>query len=180
MLTWVVARAAGFTAYELLGASVALGLALGLRWRSPRWPRFATTELHRFVTLLTLVLLGLHILAIALDSYTHFRLVEILVPLASSYRPLWMGLGVVAAWLAAAVWVSTLLQRLIGYRTWRALHYATFAIWAAATLHGLGAGSDRGAPWALLLYAANVVVVGGLTVARVAAAAGNPVAASQR
>jgi predicted ferric reductase len=169
VLTWVVARAAGFTAYALLTASVLLGLALGMRWRSPRWPRFATTELHRFVTLLTLVFLGLHVLTIALDGYMRFSLVEVLVPLASQYRPLWMGLGVVAAWLAATVWASTWLQRLIGYRTWRRLHYATFAVYAAATVHGFAAGSDRGAPWALAVYAASVAAVVGLTAARLAA-----------
>jgi predicted ferric reductase len=168
VLTWIVARAAGFTAYALLTCSVVLGLALGLRWRSPRWPRFATTELHRFVTLLTLVFLGLHVLLIGLDGYVHFRLVEVLVPLASHYRPLWTGLGVVAAWLALAVWVSGWLQRLIGYRAWRRLHFATFAVWAAATLHGLQAGSDGRAPWALLLYAASGLAVAALAVARLA------------
>lgn len=68
MLTRIVARAAGFTAHGLLTGSVVLGLALGLRWRSPRWPRWATTELHRFVTLLTLVFLGLHVVLLALDG----------------------------------------------------------------------------------------------------------------
>src|SRR5215211_527915 len=97
-----VARAAGFTAYGLLTGSVVLGLALGLRWRSPRWPRWATTELHRFVTLLTLVFLGLHVVLLALDGYMRFRPVELLVPFANHYRPLWTGLGVVAAWPAPA------------------------------------------------------------------------------
>ena len=114
MLTWIVARAAGFTAYGLLTGSVVLGLALGLRWRSPRWPRWATTELHRFVTLLTLIFLGLHIVALALDDYMRFGLVELLVPFANPYRPLWTGLGVVAAWLALAVWASSWLQGRIG------------------------------------------------------------------
>jgi len=106
MLTWIVARAAGFTAYGLLTGSVVLGLALGPRW--------ATTELHRFVTLLTLVFLGLHVVALALDGYLRFGLVELLVPFANRYRPLWIGLGVVAAWLALAVWASSWLQGRIG------------------------------------------------------------------
>jgi predicted ferric reductase len=166
VLIWIVARAAGFTAYGLLTCSVVLGLALRLRWRSPRWPRFATTELHRFVTLLTLVFLGIHVVLIALDGYMHFRLVELLVPLASHYRPLWMGLGVVAAWLAVAVWVSTWLQRLIGYRAWRRLHFATFLVYAAAAVHGLQAGSDGHAPWALALYATTTLTVTSLATVR--------------
>jgi predicted ferric reductase len=168
VLTWVLARAAGFTAYGLLTCSVVLGLALGLRWRSPRWPRWATTELHRFVTLLTLVFLGLHVLLLALDGYMRFRLVELLVPFANHYRPLWTALGVVAAWLALAVWASTWLQRLIGYRAWRRLHFTTFVVYAAATLHGLQAGSDGHRPWALALYAASALTVAALTAARLA------------
>ena len=170
VLTWIVARAAGFTAYGLLTGSVVLGLALGLRWRSPRWPRWATTELHRFVTLLTLVFLGLHVLLLALDGYMRFRLVELLVPLANHYRPLWTGLGVVAAWLALAVWASTWLQGLIGYRAWRRLHLATFVVYGAATVHGLQAGSDGHTPWALAVYAASALTVAGLTAARLAGA----------
>ena len=153
-----------------LGLWTVLGLALGLRWRSPRWPRWATTELHRFVTLLTLVFLGLHVLLLALDGYMRFRLVELLVPLANHYRPLWTGLGVVAAWLALAVWASTWLQGLIGYRAWRRLHLATFAVYAAATVHGIQAGSDGHTPWALALYAASALTVAGLTAARLAGA----------
>ena len=168
MLTWIVARAAGFTAYGLLTGSVVLGLALGLRWRSPRWPRWATTELHRFVTLLTLIFLGLHIVALALDDYMRFGLVELLVPFANPYRPLWTGLGVVAAWLALAVWASSWLQGRIGYRAWRRLHFATYLVYAAATPHGLQAGSDGHTPWALALYAASALTVAGLTTARLA------------
>ena len=169
MLTWIVARAAGFTAYGLLTGSVVLGLALGLRWRSPRWPRWATTELHRFVTLLTLVFLGLHVLLLALDGYMRFGLAELLVPFVNHYRPLWTGLGVVAAWLALAVWASTWLQGRIGYRAWRRLHFATYLVYAAATLHGLQAGSDGHRPWALALYATSALTVAGLTAARLAA-----------
>jgi predicted ferric reductase len=174
VLTWILARAAGFTAYGLLTCSVVLGLALGLRWRSPHWPRFATTELHRFVTLLTLVFLGLHVLLIALDGYMRFRLVELLVPLASHYRPLWTALGVVAAWLAVAIWASTWLQRLIGYRAWRRLHFATILVYAAATVHGLETGSDGHTPWALALYAISALTVTGL--ATVHLAGGRPAA----
>ena len=57
-VTWDVARAGGLMAYLLLTLSVALGLALSLRWQRPRWPRLITNELHGFVTLLSLVCLA--------------------------------------------------------------------------------------------------------------------------
>jgi sulfoxide reductase heme-binding subunit YedZ len=63
-LTWVTARAAGFTAFALLSSSVALGLVLSSPVRSERWPRFVTTELHRFATLLSLVFIAVHVLVV--------------------------------------------------------------------------------------------------------------------
>jgi methionine sulfoxide reductase heme-binding subunit len=77
---------------------------------------------------------------------------------------------VVAAWLALGVWASTWLQGLIGYRAWRRLHLATFVVYAAATVHGLQAGSDGHGPWALTVYAASALMVAGLTAARLAGA----------
>jgi methionine sulfoxide reductase heme-binding subunit len=166
-LTWVTTRAAGYTSFALLTASVALGLLLSSRWRSPRWPRFATTELHRFVTLLTLVFIGIHMLMALLDRFIRFSLIEVLVPFVSHYRPQWTGLGIIAAYLGAALWLSTWLQRQIGYRWWRRLHFATFAVYAAACAHGIGSGSDTGSAWSWSIYVASFLLVGGLLVLRI-------------
>ena len=62
-VAWTVARAGGLTAYVLLTLAVALGLALSLRWQSPRWPRLITNDLHRFLTLLSLAFIAIHGLA---------------------------------------------------------------------------------------------------------------------
>jgi hypothetical protein len=168
-LTWVTTRAAGYTAFALLTLSVALGLALSSSLRSTRWPRFATTDLHRFVTLLTLVFIGVHVAMAMLDRFISFSLVEVLVPFTSHYRPLWMGLGIVSAYLAAAVWASSWLQRRIGYAWWRRLHFATFAVYAGAAAHGLGSGSDTGWAWSRAIYVASFVIVGGLLIRRLPA-----------
>jgi len=165
-LTWVATRAAGYTSFALLTVSVSLGLLLSSQWRSSRWPRFATTELHRFVTLLTLVFIAIHVIVALLDRFIRFRPVEVLVPFISHYRPLWTGIGIVAAYLAAAVWLSTWLQRLIGYRWWRRLHFATFVVYAAAAAHAIGSGSDTGSVWSWGIYAASFLLVGGLLVLR--------------
>jgi hypothetical protein len=49
---------------------------------------------------------------------------------------------------------------------WRRFHYANFAVWAAATLHGLAGGTDRGTWWLLALQTAAVAVVCGLLASR--------------
>jgi hypothetical protein len=80
----------------------------------------------------------------------------------SHYRPLWMALGIVAGYLALAVWLSTELRPRIGYPWWRRLHGLAFAVYALATVHGLATGSDTRTLWGLGLYAGSALVVGSL------------------
>jgi predicted ferric reductase len=161
-VTWIVARAGGFTAYGLLTLGVVVGLALSLRWQSARWPRLINSELHNFINLLGMAFLIIHIGAIWLDPFTHFSVLAMVVPFMSSYRPLWMGLGIVALYLGIAIAISTWLRPLIGYRLWRQIHTFTLALFALATAHGIFTGSDARAGWAIIVYAVSLSVVGAL------------------
>jgi hypothetical protein len=161
-ITWDMARAGGLTAYVLLTLSIVLGLTLSIRWQNARWPRLITNDMHRFVTLLTLVFVAVHGLASWLDPFMRFGWAELLVPLLSHYRPLWMALGIVAGYLALALWISTELRSRIGYSLWRRLHGLSFVVYALATEHGLATGSDTRAPWALALYVTSAFLVGSL------------------
>ncbi len=167
-VTWDVARAGGFTAYILLTLAVVVGLALSTQFQSPsRWPRLINSELHNFLTLLSTIFLGVHVLAVIIDPFTHFGLNEILIPLASHYRPEWMALGIVGLYLGIAIGISTLLRKRIGYKWWRRLHVLTLGIFALATIHGLGTGSDTQTWWALGIYLVSLVLVGALFCRRI-------------
>jgi methionine sulfoxide reductase heme-binding subunit len=167
-VTWDVARAGGFTTYILLTLAVIVGLALSTHIQSPsRWPRLLNSELHNFLTLLSTIFLVVHVLAVWIDPFTHFGLNEILIPLASTYRPVWMALGIVGLYLGIAIGISTLLRPHIGYKLWRRLHVLTLGIFALATIHGIGTGSDTQTPWALGIYLVSIVLVGSLLCRRV-------------
>ena len=171
-ITWDTARAAGFVSYALLTTSVSLGLVLRNRWQSTRWPRLVTNELHGFVSLLALVFIAIHVLAVTVDPFTHFGLAAVLVPFATSYRTIWMSLGIVSLYLVLAVWLSSMLRRRIGHRLWRQIHILAFAVYGAATLHGLGTGSDTRTTWGAAIYLGSVGVVGTLLAIRLVAPAG--------
>ena len=141
-VTWDTARAGGFAAYILLSLAVSVGLVLRNRWQTPKWPRLITNELHGYLSLLALVFIVVHVLAVLVDPFTHFGLAEVLVPLVSHYRPVWMGLGIVALYLLLAVWVSSRLRRASDTSTWRRIHVLAYGVYVAATIHGLGTGSD--------------------------------------
>ncbi len=162
-ITWDVARAGGFTAYILLTLAVIVGLALSTQIQSPsRWPRLINSELHNFLTLLSTIFLVVHILATWIDPFTRFSWNEILIPLTSHYRPEWMAFGIVALYLGIAIGISTWLRPLIGYKMWRKLHVLTLVVFALATIHGIGAGSDTQTQWALDIYLVSTILVGSL------------------
>jgi len=47
----------------------------------------------------------------------------------------------------------------LGYRAWRAVHWAAYACWPVALIHGLGTGSDTRQGWMLAVDGAALVVV---------------------
>jgi methionine sulfoxide reductase heme-binding subunit len=161
---WYAARAAGVLAYVLLTGGVLLGTLLAGRVRLPRWPTFAVTDVHRFVSLLVGVFVSVHVLAIWLDTYVHFSLAQLVVPGSASYRPVWVALGIVATELLAAIALTNLLRKRIGFKRWRRVHYLTFLVWAGATVHGLGSGTDSNTVWLRLLYVLSIAsVLGAIT-----------------
>jgi methionine sulfoxide reductase heme-binding subunit len=161
---WLLARASGLTAYVLLTSSVVAGLTVKAKPLGRRIKAAVATDVHRFLALLGLGAIAVHGLALMLDRTVRMPLAGLLVPGLSPYRPLAVGIGVLAAELMVLIYASFSLRRRIGVRNWRRLHYLTFGVFAAATVHGLAAGTDR---WALPLYAGSVAAVVGLTVWRV-------------
>lgn len=166
-LYWYLTRSTGSVALLLLTGSLVLGVVDVQRLSSPRWPRFVLDGLHRNLSLLALVFLLLHILTAVLDSFAPISLTAAIVPFASSYRPLWLGLGAVAFDLMLAVILTSVLRQRIGHAGWRATHWLAYACWPIALLHSLGTGSDVKSAWLLVLGIACLALVVGAVLTRV-------------
>jgi sulfoxide reductase heme-binding subunit YedZ len=177
---WYAARGTGFVAVVMLSVSVTLGILTTMRWSTPRWPRFVTAALHKNSSLLSVVFLAVHIASTLLDPVSPVHLLNALVPFTGSYRPLGIGLGVVAIDLLAALVVTSLLRRYIGYRIWRAVHWSAYACWPIAMLHGLESGTDAATPWARAVYLACAASVFAGLVWRLAASTVAPGARLRR
>jgi sulfoxide reductase heme-binding subunit YedZ len=165
-LDWYAARAAGIAAYLILTVVVTLGITMAGRKQLERWPRFALEDVHRFGGLLVGTFIGIHVLTIALDAYLPFSLTSILVPFTARYRTLYTALGVVAAELLLALAITNHYRSRLSHTFWRRAHYLNLAVWTAATVHGLGSGTDRSTPWLLALFAASVAIVLGAAALR--------------
>jgi sulfoxide reductase heme-binding subunit YedZ len=146
-----------------------LGIVTSVRFASPAWPRFVTVALHRNLSLLTITFTALHVLTTVTDPFASISVVSVVVPFTSDYRRIWLGFGAVAFDLLLAVLVTSLLRTRIGARSWRLIHWAAYACWPVALVHGLGTGTDGGARWVLAIVAACVLAVLGAGLWRLAA-----------
>lgn len=158
-IDWYAARAAGIAAYLVLSGVVTLGILMGGKARSRRWPRFAVEDVHRFGGLLVGSLLTIHVLTVAIDSFLPFSLRELVLPFTEHYRPLPMGLGIAAAELLLALAITNHYRSRLPYRYWRNAHYLNFVVWIAATAHAVIMGTDRSAAWMIAMNATAVAAV---------------------
>lgn len=69
---------------------------------------------HEALSVGGLLMVGVHMIAILKDSFFHFGVAGVLLPGFSPYAPLGVGIGVVAAWLAAVVVASLYVRKKIG------------------------------------------------------------------
>jgi predicted ferric reductase len=119
------------------------GLLLSTRL-AKQWPGNASAfALHEQTSLLGLALGLFHALVLLGDRQTPFTIAQILLPFGAVYRPFALGLGQLAVYGMTLVAGTFYVRRHIGRRAWRLIHFESFAVFALALLHGLGASSDR-------------------------------------
>jgi methionine sulfoxide reductase heme-binding subunit len=165
---WYAARAGGMVAFALLTVGVLLGLALSGRARLKDWPRFALEDVHRFVGLLAGTFVAIHVGVLLFQSYVPFSLTDLVIPFAASWKPLPTAIGVIAMELMVALALTNRYRRELPYVFWRRAHYANFAVWAFALVHGIASGTDTSTAWGAATYALAGGAVAGMTVWRVA------------
>jgi predicted ferric reductase len=163
---WYLSRGSGVVSLVLLTVSTVLGVTTAMRWATARWPRFIVEGLHKNASLLSVVFLAIHIATAVLDGYVPIRWIDAVVPFAGQYKPFWLGLGAVAFDLLLAVIVTSLLRVRIGHRVWRAVHWAAYACWPIAVVHGLGTGSDSGQRWMQIIDIVAIAAVAAAVFAR--------------
>jgi sulfoxide reductase heme-binding subunit YedZ len=170
---WYTSRATGVVALLLLTAVMLLGLLVTRQGRLPGLPRFAVSGLHRNLSLLATAFVAVHVLSAVTDGYVNIPITAAVVPLASSYERLWLGLGTVGFDLMLAAIVTSLLRRHLSRKAWRAVHLTAYVSWPVAWLHSVFASNDlrHGALFFLAVACAAAVIAAALW--RVSAAGRN-------
>jgi predicted ferric reductase len=150
---WYLSRATAFISLSLLWLSMVLGL--GITNKLARiWPGMpATFAIHEYVSLLGLAFALFHGLVILGDHYINFTLLQLVVPFSTlGYRPLWVGFGQISFYIWMIVVASFYARPLIGQKSWRLLHYASFTLYILGITHAIFSGTDTGMNWAQNYY----------------------------
>jgi predicted ferric reductase len=152
LLAWYTVRAMGFLAYFVLAGSVLYGLLLSTKILDAIAHRPVSFALHKDLAIVALILASLHSGLLVFDQSFYFTPRSIIVPFASPYSPISVGIGQLTFYASFVVTASFYVRRHIGQRAWRILHYVTFLAFIGATFHGIASGSDSGAGWAFWVY----------------------------
>ena len=153
-LYWYLGRSAGFVAFWLLFASVAMGLAVSSRVFDGMLARPWVFEFHKFLSVFVLVVMIFHGLIMLPDPYIKFRLSELLVPFQSHYKSTPVAIGIITLYGSVLSTMSFYMKGIIGQKGWRTLHYLTFAIFIGALAHGLWSGTDTKSQYVQYSYLA--------------------------
>jgi predicted ferric reductase len=156
---WYASRASGVASYLCVWVGLMGGLLMSSAWFDGLVGRAKLLAIHQSASI-TGVALGLgHALVLIPDGWTQFTPTDLFVPFASYYKPLPTAAGTLTLYLAAVVTFSFWFRSIIGVRTWKLLHYASFAVFGGALWHGVKIGTDAGEPWLLGIYLATSMIV---------------------
>jgi methionine sulfoxide reductase heme-binding subunit len=168
---WYASRATGIVALLLLTAVLVLGILVNRQGRLPGLPRFAVTDLHRNLSLLSVAFIAVHVLTAVLDTFVHIPLASAVIPFASGYERFWLGLGAVSLDIMLAMIVTSLLRGRLNRVLWRAVHLLAYASWPVAFAHSIGSSKDLQQGWMLVLAIGCVMIILAAAVWRLAHAA---------
>ncbi len=159
MTTWLVLRAAGIGAYLVLFLSVVWGLVGTTSVLGKRVSKVTATNVHHYLGVAMLPLLGLHLGGLLIDKFRPFGVLDLLAPLHSTFRPVAVAFGIVAMYLCIVVLLTTWAKKRLGTTWWRRFHLASTPAFTLAMVHGVWTGTDSVQPWLWWTYMITGAIV---------------------
>lgn len=141
-MLWYLSRATGVVSMVLLTIVVVLGMVTAGRRRPEGTRATVAMGTHRWLSLGMLAFLSAHIFTAIIESYVPISWLSVVVPFVSEYEPVLIGFGALGVDLLIAVVVTSLLRHRIPERIWRQVHWASYAMWLVALVHGFTMGTD--------------------------------------
>ena len=162
---WYVTRASAIIAWVLLVTSVTWGILLSTRALKPKDSPGWLLDLHRWMSGLSVVFVGLHMFSLWADDFAHFSTSDLFVPFHSKYAliqqlgPWPVALGVICFYFMIAVQFTSLMMKRLPRKLWKSIHYSSYAVVLVVSFHAGWTGTDTRA-WA---YRVAAIVLVSLT-----------------
>lgn len=139
---WYVSRAAGLIGFALLYISIFLGLTLRIPLMRRIFKPLYAMNIHCWISLQATLFAFLHGGVLLFDKFLKFSLVDIFVPFASSFEPIFLSMGIISFYLMIILVVSSYMRSRISYRTWRIVHFTNIALYIFSVVHAAKLGTD--------------------------------------
>jgi methionine sulfoxide reductase heme-binding subunit len=164
---WMVTRAAGIASFLLLGVLTMTGIFLStglfFRFMSPA----TAWSLHRAIASVLLFSVVVHIGSLLFDHFINLKILDLLIPFVSYYRPILVTLGITGFYLLLLVLSTSLYTMTKHPRFWRIIHYLGFPMFVLLFLHGILLGTDTKQIWMQIIYWVTGSTVGLVVVYRI-------------
>ncbi len=164
---WYAIRASGVIAYLFLAASTLWGLLLTTKVVKAWLPGAVALDLHNYLSWIAIGLTALHAVLLLFSDFFAYRVIDLLLPFTGPFEPFWVGLGVIGLYLMIATSLSFSFIKRLGHKSFRQIHYLTYAAFLLALLHSIVAGTDTAAMTGVYLVSGLAVAL--LTVYRLIA-----------
>lgn len=163
---WYVSRASGIVSYIILFLLLVSGMgiktSLSFKFLSPT---FAWLN-HRYLGIALTVSIATHVVSLLLDKFMNFSFLDVFIPFYSSFKPIFLSLGIAGLYLLLVVITTSLYYINKYHKSWRLLHYLTFPLFVILFIHGYFIGTDSSTILMHSAYLLTGTIVGVLVLYR--------------
>ena len=159
---WYVTRASAIIAWALMVVSVMWGILLSTRVMKPKDNPGWLLDLHRWMSGLSVIFVGLHMFSLYVDKYAAFTVQDLFIPFHSQYQKIaslgpWpIALGVFCTYILIAVQGTSLMMKKLPRKYWKAIHYSSYALVLLVSFHAGWSGTDVRS-WAYRITALTLI-----------------------
>jgi hypothetical protein len=166
MWPWYFTRASGLVAYILLFLLLVSGIGIKTSWTFKFIsPTFAWLN-HRYIGIALSFAVIVHLISLLTDSFLKFTILDIFVPFVSSYKPLYLSLGIIGFYLLLAIIISSIFTISRFPKAWRLLHYLPYPLFIVLFIHGYFIGTDTKILAVKSMYLVTGIIVAWLSLYR--------------
>ena len=179
-LTWYGVRGTGLAASVLLILVVLGGIGQITGWTYKIIEPVKAWLVHKWLSIMLLVMVGIHAVLLLFDSYLRFALLEVLVPFVKTYSnkvslfgldvsSLAIPAGILAFYGLIYVVITSLTIMTKRKKFWKYSHFVSYAVMVLVGLHMLAAGTDFKSGilrWLLIVCLIGLCIAAGMRTRR--------------